>query len=252
MLVAAAACGLFNPTVTLGGSGKRATLMGKGPPVVFSTGLFGTSTWRMYSKLIKDLGANATIAVLNGPLTAADVDGVADAIGCDQVGFLAHSSFDPTILRSERVTRAVVLDPICVPGFDNVEAVAPTRVLRSGLLYAGNRLPDFNQLRVGGAVVDDLVFEGAGHTDLLDPWWADLAARTSVWDVATAPRRAFADWSRLSQSGSVEQVRQGYRAWIRDRTIEFIHSDPIDPADLPSAALTVPALADDEKDATLT
>ena len=42
----------FNPSVKLS-NGRTATLNGRGPPVLFSTGLFGTMPQQFYNELIK-------------------------------------------------------------------------------------------------------------------------------------------------------------------------------------------------------
>ena len=44
----------FNPSIKLS-NGKTATLNGQGPPVLFSTGLFGTMPKQFYNQLIKKL-----------------------------------------------------------------------------------------------------------------------------------------------------------------------------------------------------
>ena len=90
-------------------SGAKASFRGKGPPVVVSTGLYGSMPTLMYSELIRNLQSNLTVVTVNKPfLTAETLEEVADAIGVDQVGFLSHSSFDAIVLSTAAVKRAVL------------------------------------------------------------------------------------------------------------------------------------------------
>ena len=91
---------LWPPQVDLA-SGAKATLIGKGPPVVFSTGLFGSMPTFLYGDLFKDLKKNVTIVRINRPFTNSQtLEEVCEALGVNEVGFMSHSSFDSSILTS--------------------------------------------------------------------------------------------------------------------------------------------------------
>ena len=219
----AASAALFNPTVRLD-SGKSATLLGRGPPVVFSSGLFGTSTWRMYSTLLGLLQGNVTIAAVPGPVAAGDVQELADAIGVDRVGFLSHSAFDPDILSSPCVTRAVVCDPIALPLLRSPRAACPTLVVRAGLLFDDERLPEFNRMRVEGEPVSAAVYDDVGHTDLLDDWWAEIAARSGIWRTTRGRRTAtFRSWTKSDRMRDAARARRReHREELAARISEFL------------------------------
>ena len=55
---------IFNPSVKLN-SGKQLSLVGSGPPVVFSSGLFGTMPRELYGEFISNLKKNVTILSIN-------------------------------------------------------------------------------------------------------------------------------------------------------------------------------------------
>ena len=52
IITLASVSAFFNPTVKLS-NGRTATLNGRGPPVLFSTGLFGTMPQQFYNEIIK-------------------------------------------------------------------------------------------------------------------------------------------------------------------------------------------------------
>ena len=54
----------FNPSVRLS-SGKTASITGKGPPILFSTGLFGTMPNHMYGNIMNELKKNMTLSTIN-------------------------------------------------------------------------------------------------------------------------------------------------------------------------------------------
>ena len=211
----------INPTTKLE-SGKTVTLLGRGPPVVFSSGFFGVSTWRIYSDLLKRMSTNVTVAAVPGPVTANDIQQVTEAIGVDRVGFVSHSAFDPNILASPRLARAVVCDPITLPLTSAVDAFCPTLVVRSELLFDDDRLPQFNRMHIEGDV-EEFVFENVGHTDLLNDWWADVATSTKFWRSTRAPATSFEEWSNVPRGRNpARDKRKTYRGELADRITTFL------------------------------
>lgn len=206
-------------------NGRTAKLFGSGPPVVFSPGLLGLASWRFYLSFIDELKPNLTVAVLPGPISVTDVERVADAIGAQEVGFLSHSALDANVLESPRVRRSVVCDPIGLPWSRlDVQAAHPTLEVRANLLYADNALPQFNQVRVSGEDVAREAYD-AGHADLLDDTWAELAARSRLWSSVDGdpPQVSYDEWSskdaRKKRDGRGQ--RREYRTALASRVTDF-------------------------------
>lgn len=212
---------LFNSASVDISTGKKVKMTGSGPPVVFSGGLYGVTTWRMYDSILSRLCQNFTMALVPGICRSEDVTAFADAVGVDRVGFLSHSSFDASILQNSNVQAAILNDPITIPGMPSVYTQVPTCVLRSGLLFHGNRLPEFNRLTIHGDVTD-LTFHDAGHTDMLDDMWASMAEKTDFWDTIQPIPQSFSDWSFAEKKKSVSGTREKYRCWIVERTNSFL------------------------------
>lgn len=204
--------------------GGTVRLQGRGPPVLFSSGLFGTMPHHLYSDVFRALAANVTLLVANGPVTAALADRVADAVGAEEVGLLAHSAFDSALLTSPRVRGAVLCDPVAVPAppalFPSPPLLAPipdVLVLRAGNAYdpsVATPIPDF----LSPAVARDApvrTFPGVGHADLLDDRWAALGAATMPWMKGPrVPLVAFDEWKGNDKHTSPSAVRRAYRDWV--------------------------------------
>ena len=80
---------LFNPSIRLN-SGKQLTLVGEGPPVVFSSGLFNTMPRSLYNNFIDNLKKNVTIVSINdfSPLSKNDIYDIASSLNVDSVSSL--------------------------------------------------------------------------------------------------------------------------------------------------------------------
>ena len=80
-------------------SGKTAILDGKGPPLLFSGGIFGTIPKRFYSKLLNDLKKNVTVVSIENfnIMEPEDIDNIVDKLRVDSIAFLSHSSFKPEV-----------------------------------------------------------------------------------------------------------------------------------------------------------
>ena len=122
---------LFNPTVQLN-SGKKVSLVGEGPPVIFSSGLFGTMPRILYNDFINNLKKNVTIVSLNNfsPLSKNDINDIVNKLNVDSVSYISHSSFQSNILESDTINKAILIDPICLPTVDigNLNSVDVNKV----------------------------------------------------------------------------------------------------------------------------
>ena len=204
-------------------------MFGSGPPVVFSPGLLGLASWRFYLAFIDELKPNLTVAVLPGPISVTDVERVADAIGAQEVGFLSHSALDA---KRAREPSGATLGRLRSDRSAVVQARRPSRAPdpRSARQSAvlDNVLPQFNQVRVSGEGVAREAYD-AGHADLLDDTWAELAARSRLWSSVDGdpPQVSYEEWSskdaRKKRDGRGQ--RREYRTALASRVTDFSSSD---------------------------
>lgn len=239
MFVVLASLSLFTPSVPL--SQGKALIFGKGgPPVVFSSGLFGTMTHRIYGDLIRGLTArNLSIVVPSSmaPVTRSVVEDVADALGAEEVGFFSHSSFDVDVLSSDVVKRAVLCDPIVVPKFGIGSFFSSPLVEREDLsilsLRAGTAYDE--AVRESAPIPDYLsptvpkdtsvVFDGMGHADVLDDYWAAMGPRMLPWmRPSSTPKKSFLDWAGPASASSAPK-RSAYRDEVAERASSFFLSE---------------------------
>ena len=99
-----------------------------GPPIVVSSGLFSLMPSLTYSKFFQALqDQNLTLITTDSirPMTRELFEDIAHTLNVNAVGFLAHSSFDKTILCSPALHAAVLCDPVVLP--DNFELRQPHR-----------------------------------------------------------------------------------------------------------------------------
>ena len=226
---------LFHPTATLA-NGKVCTMRGKGAPVVFSPGMFGVSTWRLYSSFLNRLRERVTVVTIPGPVTAEDVSQVTEAIGAESVGFVAHSSFDPAILTQPQVARAVVCDPVSLPFSGATTTSCPTLVVHAGLFRTDDRVPSWNRMSIVGSTTEEWVVEDVGHTDILDDRWADLGRRSGIWRALRGPKTTFEEWAAPSKT-NIQKLRGDYRRSVADRAAGFLAPpSPSPPPDSVDAA----------------
>tara|TARA_B100001093_G_C26844221_1_gene1021991 strand:+ start:2856 stop:3581 length:726 start_codon:yes stop_codon:yes gene_type:complete len=222
----------FNPHAKLS-SGKTATLMGNGPPVLFSTGLYGTMPRFFYNEFVSDLKKNFTIVTIEGldPIKPQDIDDVADAIKTDTLAYISHSSFEPEILESKRINTAIMLDPISIPkvSFNGVEQHSvsfdyPALVIKAGKLYdAKAPLPEWQNIEMNGDVKYE-TYEDVGHPDILDDNWANIAKQIGLWEMVEGEMMSFKDW-KLNGKNSIPQIRKQYRKDTSRRISEFIQEN---------------------------
>lgn len=207
-------------------TGQRVSLHGSGPPVLFSSGLNGLLSRRVYSDLFRNLETNVTLVVLDdaAPVTAAVATDAADALGVDKLGFLAHFSVDASILDSERIGAAVLCDPVSMPTFGLNGLTQPSRQTRFPVLVwqtelaadADARLPPFLAPNIDREALTVRTFDGVGVADLLDDAAADISKRALPWmRGAAAPVARFADWQfDRDRARGVDALRGAYRAAV--------------------------------------
>lgn len=228
-------------------SGGSVSLHGRGPPILFSTGLFGTMPHWIYSEFFKQMTPNVTMVVLNGPspLTGDRIEEIADAVAVDRIGFFAHSSTDRHILDSSRVGSVVLCDPVVMPQLSlpfqmtssEVVNPIPFLVLRAGQSYTSfedgpSPIPNYLGPQLPSESTDTTTFDGMGHADLLDDTWADLGASTIPWMRGPAsPTRPFRDWSFTRSSREISKARRTYRRSVAHRALDHFLRDITSSAD---------------------
>ena len=209
-------------------SGLQISLHGQGPPVLFSSGLYGLMPRRIYSRLFSELSKNLTMVVLDSvaPVRADLLDDICSTIRSDDIGLFAHSSLDMELLRSDRVRSAVLCDPVVYPSVQFlphpgvtsplVARDIPMLILKAEQTYSvtsgGTAFPDF-LIPTGPSDTSERVFDKMGHADLLDDTWAELAPRVFPFMAsASAPSVPFDGWTRKALSSSdATAIRRSYR-----------------------------------------
>lgn len=260
LILAAGASSLFNARTVSTRAGDVRVVGNRGPPVVFQTGLFGTIPRFMYREFTDALEERLTLvhpqrSVLGGE----ELEQIADAIGVEKVGLISHSSVAPSLITSPRVERSVLLDPVIFPaGFNpfgdgllarRVRGSAPTRILRAG--RSTNRfIPESFEVDVAEAEV--VVFDEAGHSDVLNDMYADAGSRMGIVGLAErglelAP---FWEWSLGPKRADVRSRRRDYRAALVEAAVSFFVTDPVvepNDDDGPETITVVPS-SDDVRD----
>ena len=219
----------FYPTTKLA-SGKTISLIGNGPPILFSTGIYGVIPRFCYNDLIKNLKKNMTIVNIDGfsPINPSDIDDVANAIKTDKLTYVSHSSFDPIILESKRINGALLLDPISIPKitFNGIEGYSinldyPVYVIKADKLYNANApLPEWQNIELIGDV-DYEIYEDVGHPDILDDRWANIAKNLGLWEMAEGETMSFKDW-KFNGKNSIPKIRKKYREYVSQKISNLI------------------------------
>tara|TARA_Y100000816_G_scaffold50644_1_gene32258 strand:- start:4054 stop:4863 length:810 start_codon:yes stop_codon:yes gene_type:complete len=231
----------FNPSVKLS-SGRTATLNGRGPPVLFSTGLFGTMPQQFYNEVIKNLKHNVTVVTLDGimPIMPKDITDLADTLKVDTITYVGHSSFNPYLLETDRINNALLIDPIVIPelningvlsgGLNNIEGRSvtldyPVVVIKSEKLYQSKLdLPRWQELKINGDVHSE-IYDGVGHPDILDDTWANVAKSTDLWGTAQGETMTFKEW-KYDSKNTIPSIRKEYRQYISNKILDLINNKP--------------------------
>lgn len=231
----------FTPSVKLS-NGRTATLNGRGPPVLFSTGLFGTMPQQFYNELIKSLKHNVTIVTFDGvmPIMPKDITDLADSLKVDTITYAGHSSFNPDLLETDRINNALLIDPIVIPYFDvngilsgglnNIDGRTitldyPVVVIKSEKLYQSKLdLPTWQELQINGNVKNE-IYDGVGHPDLLDDTWANIAKNTNLWGSAQGETMNFKEW-KYDNKNTVPSIRKEYRQYVSNKILDLVNNIP--------------------------
>ena len=200
---------------------------------MFSGGLYGSMTHRIYSQLINDLKKDFTIINFNniGLTKREDLESLADALGVKKIGFISHSSVDHTILESNRLEKAVLCDPVGLPNIQNgftsstITSIAPVLLLNDEKAYNSEFPFIINgfSLDIMGADVIEETFQEMGHADILDDTWANVAGHWGIEGVKFSPSKLnFDEWSNdLRQTSEKTQIRNEYRSKIASKIKDF-------------------------------
>lgn len=226
--IAFASLGFFSPSVRLE-SGRNVKILGKGPPVVFATGLYGTVPYQFYNTIINECKKELSMVVFDdvSPVMKKDVEEAADAIGAQRVGFLSHSSLDLDILTSDRIEKAMLHDPITLPqlslvGLETSEVetnLDVTVVNAENLLKGKVPLPAFNIPIIEGNCnyITDM---DVGHSDMLDPFWAATARRFPLWnsDIKKSSFLDYENWKfkKISDEGLMKDYHRNVSKRIKE------------------------------------
>lgn len=215
-------------------SNIRIDVSGNGPPVLFSSGLYGMAPHFAYSDFLNMLRQEFTILRTNRPIKKADVDEIATTIGVDNLGLVTHSSIWKDVLDSDRIHRSVLLDPNVLPrdiGFEGIKATTcalshPSLVIRSSKTYDDETpfIPTAFKLLIDNAEI--ISEEDVGHSDILNDFWADATEKIGLHGLRSARKEttSFDRWNATSktQEKSVIAKRRAYREKIAGHTIDFL------------------------------
>ena len=148
-------------------------------PVIVSTGLYGIMPHFAYSEIFSSFN------VVNAPslLNKRSFEDICDKYEKDKMPLIIHSSFDPRILDSHRLERALLIDPAILPSFGTsgfvptkVSARAPINILRSKMYDSFVKKPFQPELESATCIQ----VEHGGHSDILDGMWSLLGSRLGI------------------------------------------------------------------------
>jgi len=227
----------LTPSIKLN-SGKSIDIKGNGPPLLFSTGLFGIMPNFLYSNIQNKLSKNFTL-ILNTdykPLLYKDIEDITDKLQVDYISLFSHSSINDKILESNYINKIVLCDPITIPninfdGFSNKKITPSADILsiKAEKLYNSDIiLPEYqNPIIVKNKLYSDTIYKDVGHPDILDNMWADLAISSSLWRGASYNKYVFKfkDWKFSKKNNNKKEIfdkRENYRKFIVNKTINFI------------------------------
>ena len=195
-------------------SGTRIKLKGNGPPVLFSTGWFGTMPKQFYSDFLSQIQRNNTIITLDGGINSPSdkiIEEISDAIAVDSIGFISHSSIPKSIFASKKINRAIMMDPIVVPS-SLQSSYFDAFFIKAEKSYRSNiGIPEFLTPNIQH---ESMIYTGVGHPDILDNFWADIAERIGFWNMADVEKIPFSEWNRKKIRKTLEtkyMKRQEYR-----------------------------------------
>lgn len=220
---------IFSKNIKLD-SGRSVQLSGRGPPVLFSTGLFGTMPRFLYNDFLSNLEKKCTIITFNdySPLNSDDIDDVVNKICVDKIGYISHSSFNYNILENDKIKSAALLDPICLPEINlngaskrTINLNYPILTIKASKLYdADFSLPDWQDPNFQGKNITNIVYKNVGHPDILNDQWANLAKNYGFWDSTNGEIIKFDYWNY--KDNNIKKIRNKYRKIIAYKIQKFI------------------------------
>lgn len=218
----------LNPSINLQ-SGKTITLNGNGPPILFSSGLFGTMPNFLYSKFLNKVKKKFTVITIDGinPIVKDDIDDIIESIAVDSIGYISHSSFNYDILYNNKINSAILIDPITLPNI-NMNGISkqyisvnyPTIIIKASKLYDTDfSLPEWQDPKITGNITT-FIYGNVGHPDILDNFWANLAKNYGFWDSTNGEISSFKNWT--FKNNKINKVREKYRNFIVNETKNLI------------------------------
>lgn len=221
--------GFITPTIKIE-SGNKLSISGKGPPLLFSSGLFGTMPRFIYNDFINNLKKNATIITVDGLDTIKEttIDEVCNALLVDKIDYLSHSSFFPEVLSNDRLNRIVLLDPINIPwiSFEGltrsaIDLKTPTLIIKAEKLYNGSKqLPKIQEPDFLGYYIEE-TSKDVGHIDILDDNWVNIGKTTGIWDTLEGAIQDYDNWKGISNV-NIRDLRKKYRTTLAKKVLKFL------------------------------
>lgn len=224
----------FGPSIRLS-SGAEHKIVGKGPPVVLSSGLYGTMPSFMYNSFVDTLKKNMTVILPSGkPILTDTIDEIAEQLNVNRMAFISHSSFDYTILNNPRIHRAVCLDPVSIPRVElsplvysdrTIQPSVDTMVFESSLSQTMNEVPFIPKgFNLNIETDRNIPCNNVGHADILDDFWADTAERMGIKGMMStqigAPQ-TFESWKYEKNDANAQKSRRDYRQKVASKIVDF-------------------------------
>ena len=160
-----------------------------------------------------------------------------EGLGVDKVGFMAHSSFDVSVLSFASLRRA--LRSRRLPGGGHAAlrhararaargrprraASSAGAVVRSDL----TPIPEFKPKPTDASLWEEVTVPGVGHADVLDDVWADMGPRFIPWmNGPEPPSKPFREWSsEHSKVSTTRAIRRAYRQRVADLDLAHLLTD---------------------------
>ncbi len=221
---------IFSKTIITKNNNKI-SISGNGPPILFSSGLYDAMPNFLYSNFLNNLKKNFTIISVNNILpinSKHQIDDIADSLNVDKISYLSHSSFFPNILNSDKINKAIFLDPIIIPGIGNnnigtciIDNNFPVLVIKAEKLYQGNsRLPNIQNPFFQGEIYEEY-YNHVGHPDILDDIWSDLAKQFGLWEMTENSIMNYSTW-KYNNKNDIYNIRKKYRKNLSSKCSEFL------------------------------
>ena len=228
---------LFNPSFKLK-SDKTVYLKGNGPPVIFSTGLFGVMPNFIYSDIQNKLSQNYTL-ILNKdykPFVLNDISDIKNELSVDYLSLFSHSSINSNILESKIFNKIVSCDPIVLPKINsnglskrNVNINSDILIIKAEKLYNSDKvLPNFqNPIFNNDKIYSEIIYKDVGHPDILNDYWADLAIYTNFWRGLENKKeiKKYKEWKYtkyIENNKKIQKLRKEYKNYIVKEVNNFL------------------------------